>query len=217
MDYAFTNIDDSIKHVTDALCAAAENMKRKISSPSKISNKWYDETCEALKRQRCQLLNKFRKSKDKRSFEEYCQKRNEYNAVCKQKRIDYYKGKQEEIENSISDSKRFWSKLKSLNKFTVARNNIDMDDWYEHFSNLFKNENENEDNTYDYVDEIKITTTYDPNVTVTEEMLDSPISREEILNSIKCLKPNKSPGMDDRIPEMIKNSADIIAPYLELI
>lgn len=78
------------------------------------------------------------------------------------------------------------------------------DDFLDHFSNVFKIQTENNN-----------TDTFDENFgEISNEMLDSPISEEELRQVILCLKSNKSPGIDGLIAEIFKCSLDCLSPLL---
>ncbi len=98
---------------------------------------WFDDECKKLKKERCSSLNKFRKCKDRKNLKRYHEIRNLYQTTCNQKRNEYHKQKQFELESSIHDSKRFWSVLKTLNRKPNQNNNITTEDWYQHFKDLF--------------------------------------------------------------------------------
>ena len=46
------------------------------------------------------------------------------------------------------------------------------------------------------------------------DVLDSPITEEEIMRAVEHLKPNKAPGTDGILAEMIKTSLPQILPFL---
>ena len=100
VDSAFTDIDTSIDHIVEALCLAASDMKKECGNTRRTLNSWYDRECKKLKSERCKALNRFRKRKNKFSLEQYILARNRYNSFCKQKRLAYYKDKQNRIENN---------------------------------------------------------------------------------------------------------------------
>ena len=49
------------------------------------------------------------------------------------------------------------------------------------------------------------------------DVLDSPITEEEIMRAVEHLKPNKAPGTDGILAEMIKTSLPQILPFLVTI
>ncbi len=212
LDTALSDTDRSIGYITDALCLAASDMRRQTGKPVRDNlNNWFDSECESLKKDRCKSLNIFRKNKDRKSLDEYHKTRNKYSATCKQKRKDYFESKQKRLEDSINDSKQFWLELKSFNP-KKTENCIHIEEWYKYFENLFASPDKDPDSHYYHgAPESK------SNMPFVNQILDAPITRDEILESIQHLKCNKSPGIDDTISEFFKNSADILLPYLELI
>ena len=93
--------------------------------------------------------------------------------------------------------------------------NISINDWFNHFSALFKTRFENErgdrDNTNPLLNAIlnNITT---PQKEAFE--LNSPITEQEIKQSIKNLKNNKAAGADGVVSEMFKFAGNCLIPYI---
>lgn len=78
MDVVFTDINKSVDLIVDALSLAASDMKKqvKLSPRAGNTNKWFNSECDYLKKERCKLLNVFRKQKTNESFKNYHRSRN---------------------------------------------------------------------------------------------------------------------------------------------
>ena len=98
--------------------------------------------------------------------------------------------------------------LKEIKKVTGRKrklsDKLSSDDFLEHFSNVFKIPTENIN-----------AESFDENFGDTsDEMLDRPISEEELRKVILCLKSNKSPGIDGLIAEIFKCPFDCMSLLL---
>ena len=108
-----------------------------------------------------------------------------------------------------------------MNDKQSVKHNISTNEWYEHFKQLFTSTNTNSvtdkgmDNSSPAV-RLSVETLSEVQI-LSNDILDSPISRKEISESIRYLKTNKAAGIDNILPEFIKNADDILLPYLELL
>ena len=79
-----------------------------------------------------------------------------------------------------------------------------IDDLFEHFRNIFSNDDSQSENSENHKEE---NDTFDPD-------LDSDMSLEELINAVFHQKSNASYGLDNICTEIIKSSFDIISPFL---
>ena len=104
-----------------------------------------------------------------------------------------------------TNPKQFWKEIKTvIGRKLKGSDNLSSDDFLEHFSNVFKIQPVN--NNAEYFDE-NFGDKYD-------EILDSPISEEELRKGVLFLKSNKSPGLDGLIAEIFKCSFECMSPLL---
>ena len=185
-------------------------MKREIKSENR-NKQWFDWECELLKKDRCICLNIFRRNKTQTSLSAYIKARNVYKNVCRQKKKHFLEKNKEILEESISSSKEFWKTLKKINFREVRQSNIECHEWFEYFKGLFSNK--------DIVGESEVQgdVQFDSNCEMATDILDIPITRDEITCAIQNLKNDKSPGMDGLISDILKYSVDAIVSYLELL
>lgn len=115
-------------------------------------------------------------------------------------------------QKSKSDSKGFW---KILNEIGAGKKNrksdVSIDSLYEYFKEMNQTINAADDAT----DENAFVFNNLPNELY--QLLNSPITENEILKSIRNLKNEKSSGIDDIFNEYIKNTAHVLMPlYLKM-
>ena len=89
---------------------------------------------------------------------------------------------------------------------TTISNKINPLQWYEYFSDLFSNKESEETETTDILSFIQ--NNYD------NDDLNLPITEQEITQSIKSMKNNRSPDPDGIVIEMYKKTLHLILPYL---
>ena len=111
--------------------------------------------------------------------------------------------------------------MKSINVQHLEPPNISPREWFAYFEKLLNQEVEINVEFADLVDDF--TETHDINCKVCSgeeagnedlQLLNEPITTEEILKCIKEISSGKAPGIDGIIIEMLKSSAHITEPYL---
>ena len=136
--------------------------------------------------------------------------------MLKVKKKLYFSSVSDNINSSLRDSTRFWNLLRGMNRTGRSRFcNISINDWFNHFSALFETRFENERgdrvNTNPLLNDIlnNITT---PQKEACE--LNSPITEQEIKQSIKHLKNNEAAGADGVVSEMFKFAGNCLILYI---
>ena len=165
----------------------------KQNSRLKFSKSWFDKECKTLKFKMYQKLRQFRKLKSTLALEKYRKAKKHYMAKLREKKLQY-KIKQDKTLNNVlrtHDEKAFWNLMKNNNKSTHT--DITVDEWYKYFYNLFNTRICNQV----YVN--------DEGLCEDSEILDKPISENEVDEAINKLKLNKSPGIDGINSNFIKH------------
>lgn len=120
----------------------------------------------------------------------------------------YKETKIKDIRNlKINDPRKYWKLINSQSK-TDSNNLASLDDLY----NFFKTSNTQASDSHDK-------DVNDPNLSndETNGEINQIISENEILQAIKTLKNNKSPGVDDIVNEQIKTTVSYMLPiYVKL-
>ena len=100
--------------------------------------------------------------------------------------MHYLQNQRDLLANSVNDSSKFWTTLKNLSGKYRQNNEIKMDDWVSHFTTLFEsNDTDVSENQMTQVEVDQRCETDD----ITSDILDSPITKEEIIKSINHLGP----------------------------
>ena len=166
---------------------------------------WYTNECEVKRKEYFKFKNRYR---NLRTHE------NEVKMVtaCKQYKIQIKKAFREH-QNSIikkirclksSDPKQYW-KLLFEKEDKTRQNNVALNDFKEHFSNL---------NTDETSEEVTFNLTSHDN---DDTILNSPFSVDEVKKCIHKLKSNKCPGPDNIINEFLKYSPqNILELYTDI-
>ena len=112
-----------------------------------------------------------------------------------------------ELISACDDQKYFWVKLKRMSTRTERSNPISIQQWEEHFENLFDS-NINVDNDFPESHELEFSND------ITEALFNDEITDDEILRAVKNLKQGKSGGNDSLIPEFYIHSIDLLLPII---
>ena len=182
-------IDTIVESFENLILQCSNPFKKSVSTSKKQNkkNKWFDKECMKVKRERNRLLRVFRQTKLPIDLEKYmCAKKN-LNKLISDKKLKLSNETRESIEQSVSDPKLFWTKLKNITNASNNQPNISIDKWYEHFHSLFNDihiEGEPDFNLGN------ITTTDLPEIEDT--LFNGEITRTEIDEAVKEINIDKS-------------------------
>ena len=142
------------------ISAAKQTLQAKVPFPEKNwkkrkkSKKWFDKECVELKCYARKLgREKHKNPHDNLLKNKYHEKLREYKNKCKSKRYHFWQETVKEIESALNNPSTFWHKWKNASEIDVTPKcpNITGEGWYNHFSNLHKeNHNSNEANLMTY-------------------------------------------------------------------
>ena len=127
--------------------------------------------------------------------------------MIKQKKRNYKREKATALASDNMDPKTFWKEVKDMgcrNDATKASNNITIDEWYDHFKDVFGNnvnDQECELPTFDQLEE-------------PDHILNTAITEEEVKYAIKKLKCGKASGLDGVNAEMLKLCGEEVILFL---
>ena len=103
--------------------------------------------------------------------------------------------------------KAFWKDLKKQSKsHKVNSEKLTLVDFFQHFSDVFGGEEAQNDRNLNLNFDLQ-----------SNEQLDTEISQREVWTAIKSLAPNKSPDMDDLIPEIFKADTNTNTPFITVL
>lgn len=181
-----------------------KNVKRK---PSK--QKWFDHECREKRKILRQLSNK--KHHDQKNTcvrQNYCEALKDYKFTIKKKKQHYYNQTLQQIEDSLQ-SNTFWESWNHLNNSPPKELAIqNPDTWKTFYQNLYKSMPDNITNEQKHI-KLNLKKLEDV-ICVHQNPLDHSISSDELLKSLKKLKPDKACGPDNIRTEMLKFSPPIL-------
>jgi hypothetical protein len=117
---------------------------------------------------------------------------------------------------NCKDSKLFWNFIKDIRRGQNVKkdSNISPMKWFNHFSSLLKSSEDRVD--FDLLQNYTFNDDHAINLDYTHALNDT-ISDDEIIEAVRKLKSNKSPGTDGLCGEMYKKCIDVILPHLAYI
>ena len=184
---------------------SGKTMQCYIKRGYKRKNTWWDDDCNSAKLRVRRSLRRFRLSNCRNNLVEYKIYRSEYKSICRKKHLIHQYNLRNELINNRKDAKRFWSILKSVS-ITRKDTTLSACKLYEHFKQLLNNDLTNVDLDSSFLQTIRINPGCDE--------LNNQITQQEIIQSVKTFKSNKSPGPDGICMEMYKNTLNDILPFL---
>ena len=208
-DGVFSNINNVVSSLSRALLESADFMSRTFYNNRNmlsVKNSWFDHECLQMKRNVNKLLKISQNNQSTFNRQQYVNKRNEYSSFLRFKKYMFSVTKLSCISNlSNKQPSFFWSEIKSIiNKTKQSLNcNIESKEWYSHFKNVFQFDSSMpticNENIVLYV-----------NSKHDLELLNSPITVDDVLLAIGSLKRCKSAGSDCILNEMLICSKDHI-------
>ena len=114
----------------------------------------------------------------------YITHRKRYRTLLKDKKQTYKTEKVKNLLDKRNDSKQFWKEVRSVDRVAQQQPDISELEWTNHFKSALGTEPTSAQPVV--IDE------EDPSV----DVLDSPITEEEIMRAVEHLKTSKAPGTD---------------------
>lgn len=205
MDMIDSDINQSLNMFNSFIQELGSCMKKKVNINGRHRNlNWFDLECKQAKKQLRKSLRKYKSKLTNEDRLEYCKLRREYKHLTNRKKKAYNKTMLDKLLDTINNQSEFWKSMRKIRpKKEIIKNNIALNDWYNHFKSLLDEDpRENDSDDFDG-------SSLDGN----EEDYNRPISYEEILFAIRKLKCSKAAGPDGIIPELLKYPCEFIAPY----
>ena len=205
-----TEVNEQCTLFKDALLLAGHCMEKtfRVGGTLRTRREWFDEDCREKKKLAKRLLNRFKKAKslEKRQElkREYHEARTTYNNLIDSKKKEHKRKLYEQLEQNKQNSSTFWSIVKKLRKTKRPMADIDIETWKNHFEEVFKTGHDTQTYTDNTDQEV-----------VTDNDLDRDIDDDDIILAIKSLKRGKSAGADSLPPEFLKETGEILVPYLK--
>ena len=185
---------------------SSKGTKRKSSHSQQPE--WWDEECDKLKTDKYSKLHRFRLTKSRTDLQSYINSKNIFKNMCRAKRLSVQcKHRQELLENRKRPA-AFWKSVKCDTRTKGdSYEKIPANDWFSYFKTLFSNSENTSITDSERLDHVA-------SETRNNDILDDPITSEEIISSIKTLRSSCSPGPDGTCMEMFKSTIHITITYL---
>ena len=205
------NVNELVSCVNDLLlCGAKEcnmiklkhyNKKHRNSTPK--SNNWFDTECKDKRNAFNRARRRYRDNKSEDNLNQMRLAGKDYKVIInKAKAAERNTFIQELRAKETKDPKSFWQIL-NTNSRKIKTGNVTIEDFFEHFSELNSVEEIIESQTKDSPTSNE-TLTYNCITDKDSDMLNSPISEDEVKKAVKRLKNGKACGEDKILNEMIK-------------
>ena len=190
---------------------AGSVLKQKKVTPATNNHKWFDFECRNAKRDRNRLLRSFSIDPlEETTRAAYYAAEKNYKMLKKSKKGNFLRNLNQDIEEGNAVNWTAFKKLKSTtHKDENAFDCYDMANFYEFFKDLYsKNKQLTKEKVTDFRND---TAQLQEDLSATlgdelEDLLNSPITEEELTAAIKRLKGGKSTSEDCILNEMIQNS-----------
>ena len=214
VDSIYTDIDKCVNDFSHMLTNCAHNMQVNFTYRTKPvpSKTWFDNECHTSKSLLRRSLHTYTNNRTAENKTKYNQLRKNYKYLLKRKRRLFNEKRVNKLCNNLNNPTNFWKEIKQIIKSTKPTNSIKLDQWFTYFKNIFQQIttvprifNETQDFVYTYKNADNLLA------------LNEDIQIPEIVNAISKLKPNKSPGFDQVLSEMLKVNSNVIASFLQVL
>jgi CRISPR/Cas system-associated protein endoribonuclease Cas2 len=208
-----TDIDQALYMFNEIIRNSAQQMKKRIYLNGKRREEsWFDKECRESRKLVRKTLRKFRRTLNADDRFEFCKARREYKHLLFLKKKVYKATEIEKLVKSVDDQQEFWKQVHNiLPKGGRVKNNISIEQWFDHFKKLLETREEIEDtintNAHGFVDACN------DDEESHSMWFNQKITKEEILLAIRKLKLRKAPGPDGLPGEFFKNALDAIVPF----
>ena len=169
-------------------------------------SKWFDNDCKNMRNTINRDLKRYQNSKSNVDKVRYVNNRKHYKNLIKEKRAIYNNNKVTYIKNNMNNQSVFWSEIKKVCRKNRTKNNITPNSWINHFKSLHTPLSDDLPPICKEPNSNLLTDNYD--------YFDSPITDMEINKGINRLKPDKSPGPDGIVAELLKASLNFSTSFL---
>jgi hypothetical protein len=163
-------------------------------------NSWFDDVCRDKRKLYHKAKSVYMKQRSEEQERVLRRSSKEYKkAISKAKAKSKKEFEKKLRQAKDTNPKLYWKLLNSRSAQSKTSGEVSLDDLYEHFKSLNAHPDE------DFVDNLTIDENGD-------ELLNRPITLDEIKKAVKILKNGKAPGGDGIINEYMKSSVDLMLP-----
>ena len=209
IEHIDVNVNEALKLFNDFLKENALYMTKRIYfGIKKKKNDWFDSECIDARKHVRKLLTKFCRTLNKGDRVTYCKAKREYKNLLHRKKKEMKETLLHKLTSSVNNQQEFWETIHKIapRKITV-RNNITTEDWFLHFKNVLESHSNimavssSADDGFDFEQN-------------SEDWLDQPISKQEVLTALSKIKNSKAAGPDGIVGELLKFSGSSVVDFL---
>lgn len=178
--------------------------QNKNQTNNKRNQEWFNSDCYNARKLFKHARNKFVKFKNDENRRDFINAKTHFNRI-KRREKNKFKSKQKVNLTKMAKEKprQFWNKVKTqYTKHRSVAENLNINDIYTHFENLYGSDYQHADNN-----------TFDRD-TIGDDFLDKEISYDEVRRVVFQQNNNKSSGVDSLPAEIFKYSFDKIGNFL---
>lgn len=185
-----TEATEKIEHL---IMSATTKRTRRKAKP------WFDATCYSQRTKTLEALYQAKSTNKRRDLDYYADSRRKYKLLLKEKQNEFT----ERVGLEMAEAAKKDPFVALKRRKTTHAPNIEIETWHKHFQATLNPENK--DQAYD---KIKPPSDETP----------KPVTKQEILSTIKKLKKNKAAGPDGIYNEFLKEStAELTTTWVELL
>jgi hypothetical protein len=211
LNSAENNIDDCINSFSNIIhdisytCFGKKCNKNK--KPYKQKAPWFDNDCREAKHKFLESKRSFKNSPSNENKINFLSSRQNFINLKRKKRNKHNAREKVKLSDMSRNSPRnFWKYIKKFgNQRDKSSNSINLNDFKEYFETVSNTSHKQYDAE---------SFTHQRDYTLRIDMLDTPITTEEIIKTISNLKRNKSSDLDGNIAEFFIDTKEFISPYL---
>ena len=212
-DFTQQAIDNIVNRLKNVYFDAAEKSgmikshyksdhKKSTRSLERRSKPWFNDYCYKLRNEYFGMKNLQKKNKASGIAENLEEKKRMYKKAIKNAKSEFYMNLHKELRSLKKKQPRdYWKLINSSCKSTGSLENVEIEAFREHFSNL--NQDHKEKNGEVIIES-----------TSSNAVLNRPIDRDEVITQLKRLKNGKAHGEDLLPNEFLKHSTNSLLKFI---
>ncbi|KAK6167154.1 hypothetical protein SNE40_021249 [Patella caerulea] len=206
------DIDSSVEQISNILANAASRMIKRerrhnysIQGPEQPP--WWDSDCEKLKSEKFSALDIYRLNNLNVDLVEYKNARKSLKSLCSIKKLKHADRNHDDYVGACKDTNGLRKQVKCFLRKSYTAEIVSAAEWFNYFLDLYNTCDVNLDGKFEM--EIQDSLNCSNPLYLSENqnhILDSPITSNEILSTIKSLPTSKALGPDVIVNEIYKHS-----------
>ncbi|KAK6186898.1 hypothetical protein SNE40_006158 [Patella caerulea] len=177
---------------------------------------WWDSDSEKLTSEKFSALDIYRLSNLNVDLVKYKNSRNSFKSLCSTNKLKHADRNHDDYVGACQDTNGLWKQIKYFFRKSSTSESVSAAEWFNYFRDLYNTCHVNLDGKYEMEIQDSLLNCSDPLYLSENQnhILDSPITSNEILSTIKSLPTSKAPGPEGIVNEIYKHSIVKMLPYL---